>query len=101
MRTETYTDAKGRQKKRKRGVPAGLSKRDERILVRSVFPPPSILFLSYLCVSSSAVLTRGLAQRSVRRRAHYLDKGFSLCGFRFGWTASGSPGSPRLHPELR
>ncbi|BGP28044.1 hypothetical protein JCM10295v2_007031 [Rhodotorula toruloides] len=54
---ETYTDAKGRQKKRKRAVPAGLSKRDERIL------------------------------RSVRRRAHYLDKGFSLCGFRFGWTA--------------
>ncbi|BGO96097.1 hypothetical protein NBRC10512_007207 [Rhodotorula toruloides] len=54
---ETYTDAKGRQKKRKRAIPAGLSKRDERIL------------------------------RSVRRRAHYLDKGFSLCGFRFGWTA--------------
>ena len=26
-------------------------------------------------------------QRSVRRRAHYLDKGFSICGFRFGWTA--------------
>ncbi|BGP35824.1 hypothetical protein JCM10296v2_007676 [Rhodotorula toruloides] len=55
---ETYTDAKGRQKKRKRAIPAGLSKRDERIL------------------------------RSVRRRAHYLDKGFSLCGFRFGWTAT-------------
>ena len=24
--------------------------------------------------------------RSVQRRAHYLDKGFSLCGLRFGWT---------------
>uniref|UniRef100_A0A0K3CUG7 Uncharacterized protein n=1 Tax=Rhodotorula toruloides TaxID=5286 RepID=A0A0K3CUG7_RHOTO len=59
---ETYTDAKGRQKKRKRAIPAGLSKRDERIL------------------------------RSVRRRAHYLDKGFSLCGFRFGWTASAGAG---------
>ncbi|GAA6048732.1 hypothetical protein JCM3770_003933 [Rhodotorula araucariae] len=54
---EQYVDPKGRQRKRKRAMPAGLSKRDERIL------------------------------RSVRRRAHYLDKGFSLCGFRFGWTA--------------
>ena len=24
--------------------------------------------------------------RSVKTRAHYLDKGFSLCGIRFGWT---------------
>ena len=24
--------------------------------------------------------------RSVKKRAHYLDKGFSLCGIRFGWT---------------
>ncbi|GAA6033495.1 hypothetical protein JCM8097_001424 [Rhodosporidiobolus ruineniae] len=54
---ETYQDKKGRTRKRKRPMPASLSKRDERIL------------------------------RSVRRRAHYLDKGFSLCGFRFGWTA--------------
>ncbi|BGP52140.1 hypothetical protein JCM10450v2_008111 [Rhodotorula kratochvilovae] len=54
---EQYVDPKGRQRKRKRAMPAGLSKRDERIL------------------------------RSVRRRAHYLDKGFSICGFRFGWTA--------------
>ena len=23
---------------------------------------------------------------SVKKRAHYLDKGFSLCGIRFGWT---------------
>ncbi|KAL8277549.1 hypothetical protein RQP46_009981 [Phenoliferia psychrophenolica] len=56
---ETFTDSRGRTKSRKRGMPVGLSKKDERIL------------------------------RSVRRRAHYLDKaqGFSLCGFRFGWTA--------------
>lgn len=54
---ETYQDAKGKQRKRKRAMPQGLSKRDERVL------------------------------RSVRRRAHYLDKGFSICGFRFGWTA--------------
>lgn len=24
--------------------------------------------------------------KSVKRRAHYLDKGFNLCGMRFGWT---------------
>lgn len=24
--------------------------------------------------------------KSVQRRAHYLDKGFSICGLRFGWT---------------
>lgn len=24
--------------------------------------------------------------KSVKRRAHYLDKGFKLCGMRFGWT---------------
>lgn len=54
---EEYTDHKGRKRQRKRPMPPGLSKRDEKIL------------------------------RAVRRRAHYLDKGFSLCGFRFGWTA--------------
>jgi len=53
---QTYTDSRGRVKQRKRGLPHGLSKRDQRIL------------------------------RSVRRRAHYLDKGFNLCGFRVGWT---------------
>ncbi|TFK27182.1 hypothetical protein FA15DRAFT_666682 [Coprinopsis marcescibilis] len=53
---ETYTDEQGRQKRRKRELPPGLSKRDAGIL------------------------------RSVKRRAHYLDKGFSLCGLRFGWT---------------
>ncbi|GAA5974596.1 hypothetical protein JCM11641_007017 [Rhodosporidiobolus odoratus] len=53
---ETYEDHKGRKRSRKRPMPPGLSKRDERIL------------------------------RSVRRRAHYLDKGFNLCGFRVGWT---------------
>lgn len=24
--------------------------------------------------------------KSVKRRAHYLDKGFAICGLRFGWT---------------
>ncbi|KDQ59090.1 hypothetical protein JAAARDRAFT_33820 [Jaapia argillacea MUCL 33604] len=53
---EYYTDAKGKQKRRKRELPPGLSKRDAAIL------------------------------KSVKRRAHYLDKGFSICGMRFGWT---------------
>ncbi|KAF9223934.1 hypothetical protein BS17DRAFT_795963 [Gyrodon lividus] len=53
---EHYTDARGKQRRKKRDVPAGLSSRDAKIL------------------------------KSVQRRAHYLDKGFNLCGFRFGWT---------------
>ncbi|EGO24851.1 hypothetical protein SERLADRAFT_468764 [Serpula lacrymans var. lacrymans S7.9] len=53
---ESYTDNRGREKRRKRPVPPGLSPRDAKIL------------------------------KSVQRRAHYLDKGFSVCGFRFGWT---------------
>ncbi|MBW0497094.1 hypothetical protein O181_036809 [Austropuccinia psidii MF-1] len=46
-----------RKKRKKRALPSGLSKREEAIL------------------------------KKIRRRAHYLDKGFSLCGFQFGWTA--------------
>jgi hypothetical protein len=53
---EFYTDANGKQRRRKRELPPGLSKRD------------------------AAILT------AVKRRAHYLDKGFTICGFRFGWT---------------
>ncbi|KAJ8594693.1 hypothetical protein M405DRAFT_760340 [Rhizopogon salebrosus TDB-379] len=53
---ESYTDNRGKQRRRKREVPPGLSARDAKIL------------------------------KSVQRRAHYLDKGFSICGLRFGWT---------------
>ncbi|KAG6907998.1 hypothetical protein DXG01_006533 [Tephrocybe rancida] len=53
---EFYTDSKGKKKRRKRAIPPGLSDRDAKIL------------------------------KSVQRRAHYLDKGFSILGFRFGWT---------------
>ncbi|KAG5638102.1 hypothetical protein H0H81_001780 [Sphagnurus paluster] len=53
---ETYINDKGKEKRRKRALPPGLSKRDAKIL------------------------------KSVQRRAHYLDKGFSLCGLRFGWS---------------
>lgn len=69
---EFYTNDKGKQKRRKvcksstdlctqltitqRELPPGLSARDARIL------------------------------RKLKVRAHYLDKGFSFCGLRFGWT---------------
>ncbi|CAE6459695.1 unnamed protein product [Rhizoctonia solani] len=53
---EEYTDEQGRKKRRKRELPPGLSKRDAAIL------------------------------KKIKKRAHYLDKGFSICGIRFGWT---------------
>lgn len=53
---EEYTNEKGKKKRRRREVPPGLSKRDAAILM------------------------------SVKKRAHYLDKGFHICGMRFGWT---------------
>ncbi|KAG6832798.1 hypothetical protein H0H92_009417 [Tricholoma furcatifolium] len=53
---ETYTTPKGKTKRRKRAAPPGISPRDAKIL------------------------------KSVQKRAHYLDKGFNLCGIRFGWT---------------
>ncbi|KAH9475721.1 hypothetical protein JR316_0011280 [Psilocybe cubensis] len=53
---EFYTNERGKQKRRKRAIPPGLSKRDAKIL------------------------------KKLMSRAHYLDKGFSFCGLRFGWT---------------
>ncbi|KAF8524912.1 hypothetical protein BU17DRAFT_74670 [Hysterangium stoloniferum] len=53
---ETYVDSKGKTKRRKRELPPGLSARDAKIL------------------------------QSVKKRAHHLDKGFYVCGIRFGWT---------------
>jgi len=53
---EEYTDSKGRVRQRKRELPPGLSKRDADIL------------------------------KKVKKRAHYLDKGFNLCGLKFGYT---------------
>ncbi|KAA1113663.1 hypothetical protein PGTUg99_017775 [Puccinia graminis f. sp. tritici] len=46
----------GKRKRTQRPLPPGLSKHEEKIL------------------------------KKIRKRAHYLDKGFSICGFRFGWT---------------
>ncbi|KAF8434117.1 hypothetical protein L210DRAFT_3554086 [Boletus edulis BED1] len=53
---EYYTDAKGKQRRKKRDVPPGISPRDAKIL------------------------------KTVQRRARYLDKSFNICGLRFGWT---------------
>ncbi|EJD06334.1 uncharacterized protein FOMMEDRAFT_16946 [Fomitiporia mediterranea MF3/22] len=53
---ETYVDDKGKTKRRRRELPPGLSARDAKIL------------------------------RKVKSRAHHLDKGFRICGMRFGWT---------------
>lgn len=52
---ETYMEKDGEEKQRKRDIPAGLSKRDIRIL------------------------------QSVRVKAHKLDTEFSIFGFTFGW----------------
>ncbi|WVN89801.1 uncharacterized protein L203_105031 [Cryptococcus depauperatus CBS 7841] len=49
-------NSKGKYKKQVRPLPEGLSKRDRKIL------------------------------KKIRRRAHYLDKGMNICGFRVGWT---------------
>ncbi|KAG9030699.1 hypothetical protein FS837_003194, partial [Tulasnella sp. UAMH 9824] len=54
---EEYVDDRGKTRRRKRELPPGLSDRDAKIL------------------------------KKVKKRAHYLDKGFSICGLRFGWTA--------------
>jgi len=54
---ETYTDKKGKQRRRRRELPPGLSARDQKILKR------------------------------VQKHAHRLDKGFGVGGIRFGWTA--------------
>ncbi|KAG8926842.1 hypothetical protein FRC02_008633 [Tulasnella sp. 418] len=53
---EDYVDERGVTQRRKRELPPGLSQRDQAIL------------------------------KKVKKRAHYLDKGFRICGFRFGWT---------------
>ena len=49
-------DSRTLRRELQRETPPGLSKRDVKVL------------------------------RSVQRRAHYLDKGFHICGMRFGWT---------------
>jgi len=53
---EYTTDNKGHKKRSKRPAPPGLSEHDAKIL------------------------------KSVQTRAYYLDKGFNLCGVRFGWS---------------
>lgn len=52
----TYVDDRGKEKRVKRPPPPGLTKKEAALL------------------------------RKIQRRAHYLDKGINLCGFRVGWT---------------
>jgi len=54
---ENFVDNRGKTRRRKRELPPGLSARDAKIL------------------------------KKVKKRAHYLDKGFNVCGLRFGYTA--------------
>ncbi|SHO76494.1 Similar to S.cerevisiae protein YLR326W (Putative protein of unknown function) [Malassezia sympodialis ATCC 42132] len=51
-----YYEDHGRMRRRKRPMPPGLTKKEEKILLK------------------------------IKKRAHHLDKGFRLCGMRFGWT---------------
>lgn len=73
---ETYTDKRGRQRRRK---------------VRRYPFRPLVLFLTHPG-DAQRELPPGLSShdakilRSVKKRAHYLDKGFNICGMRFGWT---------------
>ena len=77
---ETYVDSKGRERRRKVRT------------VRCGAPTIPAVSLSGSLRNSQREIPPGLSKRdakilkSVQRRAHYLDKGFSLCGFRFGWT---------------
>ena len=53
---EEYEDDTGKKQTKKREIPLGLSKKDQAVL------------------------------KKLRKRAYYLDKGFTICGFRFGYT---------------
>ena len=53
---EFYTASNGKQKRRKRALPPGLTRKQAKLL------------------------------KKIKKRAHYLDKGFHVCGLRFGWT---------------
>jgi hypothetical protein len=85
---EEYVDKRGRTRRRK---------------VRLYLAPPRLIsFRPPLPVTppmsnadsrrTQRQLPPGLSDRdaaillSVKRRAHYLDKGFSICGIRFGWS---------------
>ncbi|KNZ47074.1 uncharacterized protein VP01_66g6 [Puccinia sorghi] len=81
----------GKRKRTQRNLPPGLSKDEEKILVcvlsRTPFHEVINFFLRVLSSISRFLFPMALGyQKKVRSRAHYLDKGFSICGFRFGWT---------------
>ncbi|KAG6852556.1 hypothetical protein C0991_010978 [Blastosporella zonata] len=70
---EFYTDSKGRKKRKKVRIVFSLSNLSLMDLVQRDIPPG-------LSKRDANIL------KSVQKRAHYLDKGFSILGFRFGWT---------------
>jgi hypothetical protein len=77
---ETYVDKKGREKKRRVSC-----------VLRSFVPQKLTVSRSALRNPQRA-LPPGLSPRDARtlqtlqKRAHHLDAGFSICGFRFGYT---------------
>lgn len=94
---EEYVDKRGRTKRRKvRLHPASAT---SRISSRRVSLSPAWSRTAHIVGVSNADSCRtqrqlppGLSDRdaailrSVKRRAHHLDKGFNLCGLRFGWS---------------
>ncbi len=75
---ENYTDAKGRQKRRRVSETSSIScfsvvKLNQGLFFQRQSPPG-------LSARDAKIL------KSVQKRAHYLDKGFGVCGIRFGWT---------------
>ena len=81
---EEYVDKRGRTKRRKVRL---------YHLPPLSSPPALILYMSNAdAPRTQRQIPPGLSDRdaailrSVKRRAHHLDKGFNLCGVRFGWS---------------
>lgn len=66
-----------------RPPPPGLTKKEVRSLASCPSPRNSS---PYSLLTPFAPHSQAKLLRKIQRRAHYLDKGFYICGFRFGWT---------------
>ena len=110
---EEYVDKRGRTKRRKvrRHYPTSYIVPPSRSLP-AVVPPILSISNADFSPHTQRQLPPGLSDRdaailrSVKRRAHHLDKGFSLCGLHFGWAfiigshpISSTPTHRRLSPE--
>jgi hypothetical protein len=88
---EEYVDKRGRTKRRKVRPLYPARHISSHLVPPSRSPPTRAQFLTN-SRRTQRQLPPGLSDRdaavlrSVKRRAHYLDKGFSLCGLRFGWS---------------